>query len=339
MTPALFSCSGPQAALSDYVSDLSYSDGYKILQLTDIHWTYETDIAFQSAYLTSIVDYAKPDFIMATGDQFLGANEATVNTLYSLFDSWKIPWSLTWGNHDRQGLYPVDFPEQRLLSGDYEHCYYKSPSDDVYGRSNYVIDLKNGSGDLKWQIYALDSNSYHYSGSGVYGYDVIHSDQIAWYEQEADAAKIGGAYVPSVAYFHIPLWQLEYAVTDKGGLRSRQWGELAEPKTSDVEGLGTDMQTWPGYVDSGFFAAAKTHGTKAMFFGHDHDDDYAAVYDGLMIGYGIKSGTSLYYGVTSAGYDMIGGSLMTLHDDGSYLCTRYYVAADEAHTLVKVDLD
>jgi hypothetical protein len=47
---------------------------------------------------------------------------------------------------------------------------------DVYGDSNYVLNLTDGSKTL-WQLYGIDSNSLQFNGL-YYDYDVIHKDEI-----------------------------------------------------------------------------------------------------------------------------------------------------------------
>jgi hypothetical protein len=55
-----------------------------------------TDLAKESQYLSGLVKKTSPDFIMITGDSFSSANQTTVTTLWSLVDSWKIPWAFVY---------------------------------------------------------------------------------------------------------------------------------------------------------------------------------------------------------------------------------------------------
>ena len=316
----------------DYVKTIdSYQDGFKILQLTDIHWNYTTDFAKQSEYLTAIVKLAKPNLIMVTGDSTLNANKEIADKLYDLIDSWKIPYGITWGNHDRQGTWNPTWISERASKGTYS--LYDEVEDSVTGRSNYVINLRKNN-ELKWQIYSLDSNSYAYDGGIKYHYDYIHDDQVDWYSAQAEKAKDEkGSYVPSVFYFHIPLWQWYHAY--KSTAETKGLGEIHENATYVVEGLNDDdpMPFWPGSQSSKLFSTATKKNAKAFYCGHDHSNDWGELYteDGgtAYIGYGVKSGRELYNGVSDAGYDITGGAVMTLHDDGSYDLEHLYVNTDD----------
>jgi len=327
----LCACSGAEPQLTDYVEPIplfASKDDVKVLQLTDIHWSFGTDYAKEKAYLTYLVQKADPDFIMATGDSFLSANATTVNVLWDLFDSWKIPWAFVYGNHDEQGTYNPHYVSEEALKRQY--CYNSEiAKDNVYGDSNFVINLSDGSGDVKWQLYGIDSNSLHFNGL-FYDYDVIHQDQIDWYEKEVNLAKSqnGGAIVPSLAFFHIPLWQWTYAYrqaqSETEPNKFLHGGEMREKVYDKVKALG-DTRSYTGYADSGFFKKAEElASTKAMFCGHDHINDFYSVYrdeswpasntdDGILVAYGLKSGDGLYFDP-----DMIGGNLVTIHRDGSF---------------------
>lgn len=318
---ALSSCGESVHPLSDYVRELSYKDGFKILQLADIHWNMATNVKTQSDYLSEVVRVADPDLIVCTGDQFLTANQATVLNLFKLFESWNIPYAMTWGNHDRQGDYSPEFLSLEASKG--KNSLYTEVNDLITGRSNYVINIKSDT-KVEWQIYCIDSNSVIADGLSLkYSYDYIHDDQIVWYTQQAEAAKTanGGSYVPSLSYFHIPTWEFKASKEDDGTRRSKEWGTLNE-------GFSTSK------TDSKFFDAAKARGTKGMFIGHDHANDYTSTYDGVVLGYGVKTGRELYYSTVKKedrpslphDIDLIGGSLVTLHQGGSFDLEHLFIS-------------
>ena len=59
--------------------------------------------------------------------------------------------------------------------------------------------------------------------------------------------------------------------------------------------------------------------TKAMFFGHDHINNFEVDYQGVKFCYGIKSTDRIYHDV-----DMMGCQTITIHDDHSLKIDRYY---------------
>lgn len=313
---------------------LSYKTDFRVMQLTDIHWSFDTNVEKQKAYLTHIATTIKPDFIMITGDCLLDANEAIANALYDTFESWGIPYGITWGNHDRQGLFSPAWMSSRAAKG--SHSYYREVNDTLMGRSNYLINLVDGSGATKWQIYSFDSNSYADGGAFSYQYDYIRDDQVAWYKEEADLAeKTAGKAVPSLAYFHIPLWEWEYgkeSLEKNDGKVTASFGEIREKSTVSVKGLADDMKFWVGATHSGIFDEALRHAMKGMFCGHDHANDWNITYQGITIGYGVKSGRELYYGVSENGYDMTGCAVTTLHDDGTFELEHHFFQDEGGYT-------
>jgi hypothetical protein len=338
----LGSCGGAAPVLSDYVrsNDLfKGSSSLKILQFTDLHWSMWTDLTKESQYLSGLVKKTSPDVIMITGDSFSSANATTVDTLWSLVDSWKIPWAFVYGNHDESGTYDPAFPARIALSHSFEkggYCLYQEvDGDNVYGDSNFVINLTDGTKTI-WQLYGIDSNSLRFNGL-YYDYDVIHKDQIYWYKDEVNLAKAnnGGVVVPSLAFFHIPLWQTEYAYrlsnneSSKGTLIS-SGGVMTESVYSQAPLDLNGTRTYPGYEDTGLFNVVETLGaTKGLFYGHDHINDFYAVYhddtwtgaanDGVLLAYGVKTGNGLYYNEK-----MIGGALITIHADGTFVPATDY---------------
>lgn len=340
LSATLFSCSSPSIAndsdayLTDSALTPAYHDGFKILQLTDIHWSFSTDTVVQKRFLDKVVSTAQPDLIILTGDQLLDANEELANQLYDEVDSWKIPYAITWGNHDLQGTWSPEWMSARAGRGKYS--LYRELNDSLTGRSNYVINLKEGS-TTKWQVYCIDSNSY-VSGLAKYGYDYIRDDQVAFYE--AQTAKAGN--VPNALYFHIPLWEAVMAWKDHSftsGITKEKGmlGEIHEKATytvkglSDVYGQNGKIPFWPGESHSGIFEAGLKHNLKAAYCGHDHSNDWGCFYQNVYLGYGVKSGRELYAYTKADGaaYDRTGGSIMTLHDGGAFELTHLFVDTDD----------
>lgn len=341
LLPLCASCSPKQYALDDYVSEFPANGSVKILQLADMHWSWQSDLKRESEYIDALISLTGADLAVLTGDQVLGASKQTYLTLFDALDASSLKgYALAWGNHDEQGLYDPDFPTKEALSR--EKCLNKDlPGDAVYGDSNYVIDLVGEDGKPWYELFVLDSNKLNPEGFSM-GYDVIHEDQIDWYARMVDRAKQeNGETVPSLAFFHIPLWQWEYAYrlskqadplaysldpAFPGGIRAYS-GEMHE-ESWEVPGLG-ETRVYCGYRDSGFFKLAEELGsTKAMFVGHDHKNDFAAEYyldeskadDPIALCYGLKSGDELTY---ERGH--IGGNLITVSEGGSLSLQRAFL--------------
>jgi hypothetical protein len=106
-------------------------------------------------------------------------------------------------------------------------------------------------------------------------------------------------------FYHIPLpeindaWEKGEKIYDKGEKREN---------------------CCPPDYNSGFFDKIKSLGsTSAMFFGHDHINNFEADYQGVKFCYGIKSTDRIYHDD-----DMMGCQTITIHDDHSLKIDRYY---------------
>ena len=314
---SLLSSCGPNKnpANSAYASSLSYHEGFKILQLTDLHWSIETDVKRQSAYLDAILSYSDhPDFVMLTGDNNLLSNKEVTTALYRHIQSWSVPYGVSWGNHDRGNEYSFPWLEGLVEKG---LSVYKNPSDNVSGDSNYAVNLVSG-GATKWRLYSLDSHSLVPHTPFRYAHPPIDKSQIDWFESLASEAA-----VPSLAFCHLPLEETQKAadLSDSG---------LAKSKWEHLESIS------PAYENDGFFASAKAAGVKGVFYGHDHSNDLAADYEGVTLAYGVKTGRELYYRHSDKNArDLTGAGLITLHDDGSFDLDHLYVEDSEGFPLTK----
>jgi 3',5'-cyclic AMP phosphodiesterase CpdA len=331
---------------------LVYRDGFKVLQLTDIHWSVNTNAKVQGEYLTRVVKEANPDFIMITGDSLLGATTSTAETLMKVIESWQIPYGTTFGNHDREGEYSPEWLTQLWSSGKYS--YYNEVQDNVFGRSNYVIPLTDGAGKPVWNLYSIDSNSYPESKNGVYyDYDVIHTDQVEWFKATAaESKRLAGATVPGLAYFHIPLFEYCYQYVNEHKNNTQPvLGEILETSSfstapeeikklfADAGMTTEDIKFWPGYMNTGFFDAGVANGVQGFFCGHDHSNDWGDYYTSTAgkgyVSYGVKSGTELYYTHSDKrNVDLIGGSLVTLRGNHFDL-EHIYVPTDPAAAITR----
>ncbi len=294
---ALTSCGEQTYPTESYFLESLYQENFRVLQLTDIHLGATAYLDEQEAFLNKVIEAAKPNYIVITGDSFMDSTTREVDFLYSYFDSLDLPWSIVWGNHDKQGWYAPSYVINELAN--YKNVVFLNyKDDDVYGDSNYVVNLKDGDKTV-WRLIMIDSNSYYSDGSLEYTYDVIHENQVEWYKRVASYNN--GSAIPSIAFMHIPLPEYLLAIQGANDGLYEYSGEVNE-------------STWPGYTNTGLFAAIKEIGsTKGVFCGHDHINNIAVDYKDVILSYGVKS-TNLIYHDNS----MIGGQVITLPSDGSF---------------------
>ena len=312
---SLTACGGKSYSPKDYILELPYRSNFKILQLTDIHMADKDDQDLHYAFLDKLITEANGpsqneiDFMVVTGDLFTFANKATAKKLFKFLDSYDIPWSVVFGNHDEQTYFSVEWMTS-YLNNFGSKCYFLDRQDDnVNGNCNFAINLMQGN-TIHDQLILMDSNRYYF---GDYmGYDYFKDSQIKWYSDLVDYTKEqnGGAIVNSLMFYHIPLYEINDAY-EKGEIK---YGEKRE-------------NTCPPDYNSGFFDVIKAKGsTKGMFFGHDHINNFEALYEGVTFCYGIKSTNRIYYDE-----DMLGYQTITIKDDHSFSIERVY------HTYAEVE--
>ena len=295
----LTACGGKSYSPSDYIAGtLNYRDGFKILQLTDIHMSDKDDQDLHYAFMDKLITEAKndatgaPDLMVVTGDLFTFASRSTAERLFKFLDSYGIKWTVVFGNHDEQTYFPVDWMTGYLNKFG-SNCIFKDIQDDKV-QGNFAINLMDGA-NVKKQLIFMDSNRYYF-GSYM-GYDYFKQDQIDWYKDlvEDTASKNGGAKVDSVMFYHIPLFEINDAY-DKGT-------KIFDGRNGND---GKREDTCPPKENSGFFKMIKDEGsTKAMFFGHDHINTFEVDYQGVKFCYGIKSTDRIYFDEDLLGYQTI----------------------------------
>lgn len=347
-------CAGGQSSaehLEDYVFTVQYHDNFNILQLTDIHWNVNTSTKASMNYLDKLLkevdghikktqgENAKIDLIELTGDMFMLANSYHLSTFIDYFEKkaeeYGFLYAPIWGNHDRHSLYNPNTLANKFRTA--AHCVYYEQNDDLYGRSNYIINLtEDGTKNTAavWMIAHLDSGaSFSETELSVFrDYDYIRPEQTDWFIAEHTLA---GENVPAIAYYHIPQDENEkawVAVTENGAEMKNKFFKLESFADNGDEKYASD-----------FIDRAKDHNLKAAFMGHAHNVDWTVEYEGVVIGLGVKTGGELYYahidvnsedkamqdGLKSVGitenFDLIGASLVTLTGkDGSFNLEHLY---------------
>ena len=317
----LTACAGAkQYEPKDYVLEMDYKADFRILQLTDIHIGDKDNAPLHYEFMDLTIKDANPDLIVVTGDVFTYASRHTAKEFFAWLDGHNVPWTLTWGNHDEQSYFSIDWVTN-VLNKYGSHCLFKDLQDDkVQGNSNFAINLKVGPTIFE-QLIIMDSNRYNYNG--YFGYDYFHEDQIEWYSRLVDYTKEQnlGVTVPSLMFYHIPLPEVRDA-----------WAAAQENPLLIVNppvpgGQKGDQREEPCNPDfnSGFYQVIKekksTHG---MYFGHDHINNYVIRYpaEGLYtidFGYGIKATDRVY-----AEDELLGGRVIVLHADHSLTYEDFY---------------
>ena len=268
MAPALNACSTPQSAGEPgdrRAGEFPFrSDGtFTLLQFTDTHYIAgDPRSARAMECVTEAIEGVRPDLIIHTGDIVFGKPDLdSAREILAPLAQSGIPWAVALGNHDSQfGSSREDmFALIRSLPG----CVNTAPKEGVYGCSNDVITLKGDKG-VERAFYLFDSmDAVILRGmEEQHCYDYIRVSQLNWYKSHSEKLQAGNANVPvpAVAFFHIPLREIERA--------------LLEAPDRFLVGNSCE-EPCPSRVNSGLFGLFLERGdVQAVVSGHDHDCDF-----------------------------------------------------------------
>jgi len=248
--------------------------------------------------IDAVLDDQQPDLVVFTGDNVRSGPEsaddvwAAIDNIAKPVDSRGIPWLITFGNHDEDHTPSTGVTEPAMLE------YYMSfpnninrPSDDgVYGTGNmHVLIMGSRTDEPVFNVWALDAGHYSpdtiggqpIANDSLPGWDWIKQTQVSWYyETSAVLEKRFGHKIPSLMFFHIPLWEFGHM------WERREHHNVHGEKNESVSSAP---------FNSGLFAAVLERGdVVGIFVGHDHVNDYVGDYFGIRLGYAANTGFGAY---------------------------------------------
>ena len=283
-------------ALTSNAQELSFNrkGEFKIVQFTDTHFCLgnpKSDIALER--VKEVVKREKPDLVVFTGDVIYSAPAVEgMKTIVSLVSKAKVPFVVCFGNHDKE----FDATNEQMYDMLRTLPYNLHPDRKGGPVPDIDLKIKARNGRTAFVLYCIDSHSYNWTDRY---YEWITEEQIRDYEARSATytAANGGKSVPSLAFFHIPL---------------PEYGIAASDQKAPLVGTRREVCCCPDH-NSGMFAAMKRCGdVKAVFVGHDHDDDYSVMWDGILLSYGRYTGGDTVYNHLENGARVI-----LLHEDGS----------------------
>ncbi len=318
---------------------------FKVMQLTDIHigagWMSLKKDAMALNAVAAMISAEKPDLVVITGDIAYPVpfQSGTFNNLSgakvfaALMEKLGVYWTVSFGNHDTEAY---SYYDREAISEFYENrqfCLFSRGPEDIDGYGNHVINVKNSKGEITQSIFMFDSHSYtdgDYFGI-FWKYDNIHDNQVEWYRQtikklnayNAAVTNNPGSVVKSSAFFHIPLTEQRDA-----------WYEFMDNGYKDTKNVkfiygvaGEDGKiVYPGMGEDGLFEAMlELDSTKAVFCGHDHENNFSVDYKGIRLSYAMSIDYLAYPGIYKQGIQR-GCTVITYSPDGSFDCKNenYY---------------
>lgn len=306
---------------------------FRVMQLTDVHlgggFLSRKEDKMTINAIAAMVATEKPDLIIVTGDISFAVpyisgtiNNAIAHRMFMrLMERLEIPWTVVFGNHDSEAY---NYYHRAAVSKMYDdeslkYCLF-TPDGDLSGEGNHVINVKNTAGLITQSFYMIDTHAYTDKDPlGIkWDYDYVKEDQITWYAQKIDAHKAANAAVyatltdeqkiayadllapKSLMFMHIPLTEVkaaydEYVANDRKDTENVKYVEGFDGETDEV--------VYCSRTDVELFETVKELGsTKALFYGHDHLNNFVLEYKGVTLSYGYSIDYLAYSGIDEQGY-------------------------------------
>ena len=241
--------------------------------------------------LNAALDEANPDLVVFLGDMIHGSSvhgreavEKAIDAIVRPVTERNIPFTLVFGNHDDQcGL---SNKEQLEIYRSYPGCL-AADEENIPGCGNHYLQIENPiMPQSPIVLWFLDSGTYAEPGKGTYGY--VTEAQNEWMLRQDALLKTHYDAPASYVFQHIPVPQVydmlqtvpfftHGAVTCYGP----NFGKWYLPNPDFIWAGSLGEGPCSSEYDSGEFAAWKTMGVRAAFFGHDHLNDYCGTYEGI----------------------------------------------------------
>jgi hypothetical protein len=278
---------------------------FKVMQMSDfqdyVNSTNKTTVNQDSIRLmNAALKEEKPDLVVMTGDMIGGNMNADqlqeyIRQMVAPMEEQGIPWLITYGNHDEDATTALNAGWDKIQ----QLAYYRSFKYNVNRASMsgaqrnepnsrnticvgdmYTMIYDNAGNTPLYNIWAIDSNRYDCSGTGIGGYDWIRAEQIQWYSKTSAILEAKYGKLNSLMFYHIP---------------TPEWGVMWANRTKyGVVGERNEAEC-PANVNSGLFVAALARGdVRGMFVGHDHINDYVGNFHGIYLGYDANVGYQTY---------------------------------------------
>lgn len=300
---------------------ISTDKDFRILQLTDLHLGFGFLSRGKDRLATdavkTIIEKSKPDLIVLTGDSIFPflPKSGTLNNrkqaykLTEFMDSFEIPYTTVFGNHDCEMGSVCNKEELAEIFKKGKYCIFAEGRKNLTGVGNFLIELIDNSDKVLLSLVMLDSNMYGEDGWFFGGFDRIRDDQADWCMERLSALKQANPEMNAMAFFHMPPREFKEAY-EKMKLGDKdviyRHGSVAEKD----EYFGISR------FDGTFFDKAVENGViKWMFCGHDHLNTLSLIYKGIQLTYGMSIDYLAYKGI-GKNYIQRGGTLITRRADG-----------------------
>ena len=301
------------------------NDNFVIVTTTDLHFSDDNAQNRKVVeYFTRHIKEVKPDLVILTGDVILGKFQQIEAIQFAqMMEEIGVYWAAVFGNHETRE--DRGFYKWLLMKSftDYDHCLCKFGPKELFGYGNYTINILGEGGKHRQTLFLFDSGrdmldrdkAAYGLPADMKGYDFLKKEQIEFYKNETDELMKKYGHADSMMYMHIAFPEFADVFKATEGGRYEPTGDYEVLYGEQWESVGCSP------YNSGMFAAIEEKGTtKAVFVGHDHVNDWCALYKGVYFVYNLPGGY-LYHHGTNFGLPesewVLGVTVTTLKADGS----------------------
>lgn len=272
---------------------LKYNDSgkFRIVQFTDTHvgsFPFNEKDSKTVQLVKKALEVLKPNLIIHTGDIVWSEGVESIEMIFTefikCFDAYKIPMAITFGNHDSEEY--ITRPQlQKLFDNTLETKIQKTNSFIIDDKESYTIEIYSDK-KIANVIFIIDSGDYDPFEIGLYGW--VLPEQVEWFRSISNYYKNKNNYInnlvdkkTNIIFQHIPTMEFWEASKKKNIIKGKCYetnDKICSPK-----------------INTGLFANAlidqKVWGIVA---GHDHDNNFDSMVNGLHLTYGQVSGYNTY---------------------------------------------
>lgn len=299
---------------------------FKIMVTTDLHLWDEKDLINKSLdMLAKHLAAVKPDLLLITGDAILTDFQQLDCIQFGRFmEKAGVYWAYCFGNHEARA--EKEFHKYFMLKNieSFPHCLSKFGDPELFGFGNFKINIMNADNTICQSIFMFDSgrdmepehNVAHGLPADMEGYDFIKQGQIDWYKNSIKELEAEHGKFKSMVLMHIPIKEYEEVFDYVEDNKYTPSGKAELIYGWQYETVGSSP------YNSGLFEAIKELGsTQAVFSGHDHMNDFCALYEGIYLIYAQCNGYNTYTMGKNLGWPeekwVQGVTVVNVTEDGS----------------------
>lgn len=307
--------------------------GFRILSTTDLH--FGDDPKLRDKCMQMLMNHIKtttPDLVILTGDIILGKYQHIDAIQFAQFmEKIGVYWAFVFGNHEAREE-KGRFKELLMkCQTTFPHCLTRQGKKELFGLCNYCINIMKSENEILKTLFMFDSgrdiiDEYReeHGCPAEYGsYDFLKNNQMNWYKNKINELSRRYGDVKSFMYMHIPINEYENAITQDENGDFVFTDKCKILYGSAYESVGCSKH------NSGMFGLIKKLGsTQAVFSGHDHVNDFCAIYDGVYLVYNQPGGYETYTMEEKKGWEEKkwpqGVTITDIRSDGSFEISRRF---------------